>query len=309
MPDRSPSRWARLDINGEIARAMPNLPDKFIVDFANSIPIINDHVRVQRKRTGFFNRCMDAFTGNGARRQAEVNASVSMALEGAFELLQDMTNSLAETNFAVVKVNERVNDLCQHVQAVAGYAKETRDQLEQLRQSVNERFSRMEARIAHLDWKYEAHKQLEVVMCKWLEGNYRAFPAAQRCYLALEELRWGTFGDFCRNHDSSERNDLLTMLRGRLKERLQHELKFDSLHERRPAALWTEAPSACAPVSGMEEAVAYFGDWWSPNEHPLAYTLSQLPEKLPSGFPRLFSVEQFTDRFMGEIFGGAGWTA
>lgn len=309
MPNISPSIWARIDISEEVARAVPNLPDKFIVDFANSIDIIHDHVRVQRKRTGIFNRCVDAFTGNGARRQAEVNASVSMALEGAFELLQDMTDSLAETNFAVVKVNERVNDLCQHVRAVAGYAKETRDQLEQLRQSVNERFSHMEARIAHIDWKYEAHKQLEVVMCKWLEGNYRAFPAAQRCYLAMEELRWGTFGDFCRNNDGPERNGLLIMLRGRLKERLQHELKFSALNERRPAALWMEAPPACAPAPDCEEAIAYLGDWWSPDGQPLAYTVSQCPEKLPPGFPRLFSVEQFADRFMGEIFGGARWTA
>jgi len=295
-----------LGISAEVVQAMPNLLDKFIVDFANSIDIISDHVRVQRKRTGFFNRCADAFTGNGARRQAEVNASVSMALEGAFHLLQDMIDSLAEPNFAVAQVNERVNALSQDVQTIALYTAETRDLVQQLSRLFQERYSRTEAHIEHIDWRSKAHTQLDVVMSRWVSGSYYAFSPAQRCYLALEELRWGTFGDFCRKHDGPERDDLLTILRGRLKERLQHELKFDSLSERCPMALWMEIPSSCATITDGQEAIAYLGDQWARDEQPFAYTVSQNPKKeeWPAGFPRVTSVGQFADRFTDEIFGG-----
>ncbi|SPW55503.1 Methyl-accepting chemotaxis protein [Escherichia coli] len=44
-------------------------------------------------------------------------------------------------------------------------------------------------------------------------GDMRHFPPAGRCYVALEELRWGAFGDVIRQSETGQVNQLLDILR------------------------------------------------------------------------------------------------
>ena len=66
-----------------LCQSLTCLPEKFIVDFANGIDVVRDHLRVQRQRTGFFARMYDGFTGQGARRQAQINASLADGVEAS----------------------------------------------------------------------------------------------------------------------------------------------------------------------------------------------------------------------------------
>ncbi|MBE0472304.1 MAG: hypothetical protein IBX55_22695, partial [Methyloprofundus sp.] len=61
--------------DSDLVKAFPALKEKFVVDFANGIDVVNDFSRVQNQRQGFFNRMVDGFTGQSRRRQDQINAN------------------------------------------------------------------------------------------------------------------------------------------------------------------------------------------------------------------------------------------
>ena len=71
--------------DSEVCEVIQPVIDKFVVDFANSIDVVRGHVAVQRERSGFFARLYDGITGQGAQRQADVNARLGDAVEGALK--------------------------------------------------------------------------------------------------------------------------------------------------------------------------------------------------------------------------------
>src|SRR5690625_3470698 len=125
----------------DICKTLTCLPDKFVVDFANGIDVARDHWRLQRQRTGFFARLYDGFTGTAARRQAAVNASLIDSVEGSLRWLSELTESLAKSNLAISRVNTRVNQIKFDLAQVANYSADTRRQLEELAQRLDERCS------------------------------------------------------------------------------------------------------------------------------------------------------------------------
>ena len=68
-----------------VCQILSSLPEKFVVDFANGIDVTSDHLRVQRERTGVFARLYDGFTGQGARRNAAIQASLADGVEASLK--------------------------------------------------------------------------------------------------------------------------------------------------------------------------------------------------------------------------------
>ena len=44
----------------------------------------------------------------------------------------------------------------------------------------------------------QAGEQSEQIFTRWRAGAYNAWSLPGRCFIVLEELRWGAFGDACR---------------------------------------------------------------------------------------------------------------
>lgn len=44
----------------------------------------------------------------------------------------------------------------------------------------------------------QAGDQSEQIFTRWRAGAYNAWSLPGRCFIVLEELRWGAFGDACR---------------------------------------------------------------------------------------------------------------
>ncbi len=292
-----------IDSQSEICQLLSCLPEKFVVDFANGIDVTRDHIRVQNNRTSFSARLYDGFTGQGSRRQAEINASLADGVEGALVWLTELTESVARSNLALTRVNQRVASIQTAIARVANYSADTRTQIENLSQQIHVRMDRFSAELIRIAAEQRAEQQLERVFNKWAAGRFATFSNAGRCYAALEELRWGAFGDFCRTaEDQMARNSFLEDLANRVIEQMRVDADLSKATARIPVDTWLAAPATRETVMDAPEALAYLGNWSIFDLHPFVYTTSQRPLELPLALPRLCSAERIAGAMVEEVF-------
>lgn len=287
--------------DSEICQVLTSLPDKFIVDFVNGIDISTDHVRVQQQRSGIGSRLYDGFTGQGARRQAAINASLIDAVEGSLIWLNELTESLTLSNYAISQVNERVNVITKNVSTIAHYSADTRDQLQKLSIDLNRRCDLLGQQIDRIDFENNAKWQLEEVFDKWSAGRFNAFSFGGRCYAALDELRWGAFGDYCRIYNNQLRKSLLENLSNKAISQLASDARAGA-GDRLEMSFWLATPTDQTFLVDANDALAYLGDWSTSDAQPFMFSITQLPEKTPLSLPKICNASRFAPALVGELF-------
>ena len=286
----------------QISGILTCLPEKFVVDFANSIDVVHDHLRVQRDRSDLFDRLYDEFSGKSHRRQGEVNSSLAYAVQGSLQWLTELTTAQAKSNFAIAKVNDRLNQLKLSTADIAHYSADTRQKLEDLSSRINQRCKQIEHEVARIDFKQRAQQHLDRVFNKWAAGHYRYFSLAGRCYAAAEELHWGDLGDFCRAHPVEAeqwQHDVIN----RAIIQLNRDAAISSPGGRLDTLKWLNSNSPNNNLTEASQALSYMGDTYSPDESPFAYTASQAPIELPLYLPLRCNAERLSAAMVSEVFG------
>src|SRR5690606_26217153 len=141
-----------------------------VVDFANGIDITQDHLRTQRTRNSMFQRLFDGFSGQGKRRQDEINANLAKGVEAALQWLTELTESLAHSNLALARVNDRVNTLQQDTARIANFSADTRQRLDVLTIRLDERCNDIEQELGRIDFIQRADLNLNEVFNRWKAG-------------------------------------------------------------------------------------------------------------------------------------------
>lgn len=291
-----------ISINSEIYQVLTCLPEKFVVDFANGIDVARDHLRVQNNRDDFFARCYDGFTGQSAKRQTQINAGLVDGIEASLNWLADLSESLARSNLAIASINDRVNKLKLDMATIANYSADTRQQLNTLAERLDERCNFIEQEVARIDLTQRALLNLDQVFNKWKAGRYHSFSLSGRCYAALEELRWGDFGDFCRSQSELQIHKFIDDLKNRAIAQLAHDAE-SAASARLDTRQWLARPSGRNVLPDADEALAYMGNWFDQENYPFIFSVSQAPMQLPLEIPRLSSAERITEALVGEVFG------
>ncbi|MGU0057775.1 diguanylate cyclase regulator RdcB family protein [Enterobacter hormaechei] len=122
---------------------------------------------------------------------------------------------------------------------------------------------------------------------------------AGRCFIVLEELRWGAFGDACRLANS----DVAAMLKDNLRSIAANYLaqEINALHH--PAFLpsWLTTPAS----PGLIDYKDMLGGWGlvSGRKHPVSWSVTQSWQTVALGMPRLCSAKRLVDGMVEEIFG------
>lgn len=288
---------ALLDVLGSV-------PEKFVVDFANGIDVTKDHIAVQRQRRGMFDRLCDGFTGKAQRRQTEINASLADGVAGSLTWLTELTGSLATSNLAISQVKHRVVMLQGALTEVALHAGDTREQLQRLEQELTRRVDGFAMELARIDLVQRAGVHLDLVLSKWQAGIFAHLSPAGRCYAALEELRWGAFGDFYRNTPAAQRTAHLELLRHRAlgqlaaDARVAGSFRIDTMH-------WlAHGDSDVSLATDLREGLAYLGDWAAVDQTPFVFAAANVPADLPMLLPRRCSAERMADALVAEVFDG-----
>lgn len=282
---------------------LPMLADKFVVDFVNGIHVTNDHICVQKQRTGFFSRLADSVTGTSAARQAEINANLANGVESSLKWLSELSESLAQSNYAIVCVNNRLNDLKHDLAKIAHYSADTRQLLNALSVKMAERCDRLEHEVARIDFVQRVQLNMDHVFSKWGAGKYQHLSLANRCYAALEELHWGAFGDFYRsNVNTDDKKRFLEVAKNKAIEQLTLDANVNSM-TRIGAQDWLQMPSS-PNASTLIEALTYLGNAANDKTQPFIYSATQQPPLLPLRMPRLCSAERLSSALLSEVTGG-----
>lgn len=287
--------------NSDICQTIAFLPEKFIVDFANGIDVTKDHLRLQRSREGFFARLYDGFTGQGSRRQTEINASLSDGVNASLQWLTELSQSVAKSNLAISCVNDRLNALKQDSALIANYSADTRQQLDALTLYLSARCDNIEQEVSRIDFIQRVQLNLDYVFNKWQAGRYQNLSLSGRCYAALEELHWGAFGDYYRRHTARESQHFIEDLANRAIVQLANDAK-QSTTARLNTHRWLNLPVDGSSAIDTVEALAYIGERFQPQQAPFAFSITQQPSNFPLELPRISSAERIAEALVSEVF-------
>lgn len=281
--------------------ALPSLKEKFVIDFANSIDVVNDHIDTQANRGGLFIRLYESFTGTAHRRQNEINASLANGIEASLTWLTELTDELANSNLAISRVNERVICIRQDLNAVAHYSADTREHLDKFIRETSNRLEAMNQEIMRIDSEQRAHRHLQRVFDKWAAGGYARFALLQRLYAALEDLYWGDFGTCYRHHKETRiRNELITHLESKAIAQFLHDRRVSVDHEQRALiGDWLAVPDSSQPMD--QEALTWLGDW-STDDTPFSYMATHPSSAPVKQIPGLFNSTRAAKAMVYEFF-------
>jgi hypothetical protein len=291
-----------IDELASLCQVLPCVPEKFIVDFANGLNVSHDHVRAQRARTGFFARCQDFLSGQGARRQNEVDANLAGSLDASLDWLTRLTESQARSNLAISRVSERVNLLMLDLAAVANHSETLAEKLSASARSLERRIDMIENEVARVDFIQRVQLNLDQVFNRWRAGKFSGLSPAGRCYAAMVSLYWGAFGDYCRFHDGAQREAFVEDAANRAAAQLAEDAGctvFARLDTRR----WLRAPDVLVGRNAGE-ALAYLGDSSVGSRSPFIFTISQCPAELPVKVPLIASASRVSEALVLEMFRG-----
>jgi hypothetical protein len=291
-----------IDQQSEICQVLTCLPEKFVVDFANGIDVARERQRYMDGRSSFFARMYDGFTGQGARHQNAINASLTDGVEGALNWLTDLSESLARSNLAIARVNDRVNALKADVTTIASFSLETRNRLNILSQRLDERCDVLEREVARIDFVQRAQLSVDEVFNKWGAGRYRSLSLSGRGYAALEELRWSDFGDYCRQASGSDRQKVLESLANRTITQMNRDAGLERRERIAMRERWMAHPAGRDVLSDARDALAYMGDGFAAEKAPFVFAISQSAQELPIHVPLLSSAERLTESMISELF-------
>lgn len=288
--------------DSNLLKTLTCIPEKFIVDFANGIDVSGDHLQVQRQRSSFFSRCFDGFTGNGARRQGEINASLIESVEGSLKWLTELSRDLVSNNYAIIQVKDRVTKLTSQVTELALYSEKTRQRLDSLAQELDERMLHLGEEVARIDFNQKVIMHLDQVFHKWAAGRFIAFSPAGRCYAAIEELRWGSFGDYCRIHTGSERNNFIEQVVDRATVQLTRDVDIAISSRLGVYDHWLKLPRNREQYSDWHDALTYLATDFEIEAVPLISTITQkLPERL-GRVPLIANASRIAETIVCEVF-------
>ncbi|WP_414499215.1 diguanylate cyclase regulator RdcB family protein [Yersinia kristensenii] len=286
--------------DNEACKHLECLPEKFIVDFANGIDVTQDHRRQQKDRS-FFLRVKEGVTGQASSRQHAINASLAEGVQASLTWLTELTSSLASTNYALAQVNDRVTSLIRDTTAIAHYSADTREQLTKLADQVNEKLSRLEQELNRVDMLQRGQLHLDQIFSAWGAGRYTALPLAGRCFVALEELRWGAFGDVIRHGETKQASQMLDILKNKALTQLaqDHNSLAGVRHDSQSWLVWQAGQ---IQQNDWPEVINWMADWCSEEAHPITWSTTQQYTALPLRMPRLSSAERIAHSMVDEVF-------
>ena len=287
-----------LVVSKETLSTLTCLPEKFIVDFANGIDVSRDHQRMLKDQS-FGSRLLNTFNGKNVRRQHEINQNIVEGLDSSLTWLSELSESVAKSNLALAKVNDRVNSLLLDTAKIAHFSVTTRDQLEAFALKTAEYLTVLEVNIKRIELEQQGMFHLDQVMTRWQAGGFSGFTLAGRCYAVLEELRWGAYGDLLRQLPPQQANTFIESLQNKAVVQMARDAQVTAL-QRIDTREWLTLPAIM--LKDGQEALSYMGDWCNENQHPMVHTVTQSAANMSLYMPRLCSSERLVTGLVSEVF-------
>ncbi|MCJ8703566.1 YjcZ-like family protein, partial [Escherichia coli] len=146
----------------------------------------------------------------------------------------------------------------------------------------------------------QAGDQSEQIFTRWRAGAYNAWSLPGRCFIVLEELRWGAFGDACRLGSPQAVALLLGDLRVKATQHLAESINAAPT-TRHYYHQWFA--SSTVPTGGDHaDFLSWLGKWTTADKQPVCWSVTQRWQTVALGMPRLCSAQRLAGAMLEEIF-------
>ncbi|EOY1272709.1 diguanylate cyclase regulator RdcB family protein [Escherichia coli] len=146
----------------------------------------------------------------------------------------------------------------------------------------------------------QAGEQSEQIFTRWRAGAYNAWSLPGRCFIVLEELRWGVFGDACRLGSPQAVALLLGDLRVKATQHLAESINAAPT-TRHYYHQWFA--SSTVPTGGDHaDFLSWLGKWTTADKQPVCWSVTQRWQTVALGMPRLCSAQRLAGAMLEEIF-------
>ncbi|WP_435951787.1 diguanylate cyclase regulator RdcB family protein [Dryocola sp. BD626] len=279
-------------------RTLECLSEKFVVDFANGIDVARDPWRSQQSKA-FYLRLKETFAGQNRLRQWSLDGALLDSLEVSLAWLAQLTGTVAKSHLAATLIHERICQMEAASARVAYYSPEGRSQLGQIKQQLELRVTKIAQQLQAIDLYRQGTVHCEQVFSRWRAGHYFSFSPAGRCYVALQELRWGAFGDALRLGNEEQATQLLELARALAISRLAEDVNA-SPRTRHYYHEWLATPSAPGLME-HKDALVWLGNGSESELHPISYSVTQSWQGIALGMPRICSALRLGSAMTDEV--------
>ncbi|WP_312952031.1 diguanylate cyclase regulator RdcB family protein [Superficieibacter sp.] len=279
------------------ARSLESVHPKFIVDLVLGI----DNPRqtpIAPQQQLFRERLMNEIMAQAQLRSWSMVGALSENAAMRVGLADKLAGSLDPGHLALSKMGHHLLILQQKGNETPGVL--------QLYGEVGERFLRRAAHkqraLSQRGLMVQAGEHSDQIFTRWQAGNYRGWSLAGRCFVALEELRWGAFGDACRLVTEEARALLMDNLRAMATQYLAQSINA-SAATRHFYHQWLSTPTAPA-LMDHKEMLCWLGSDCDAERQPVSWSVTQSWQTVALGMPRLCSAMRLATAMVDEIFVG-----
>ncbi|MNT03633.1 hypothetical protein D3C72_1381790 [compost metagenome] len=290
-------------------QAVPAAREKALIDMVNCLDVADDHLRVSAtSQKGFLGRVIGLFSGETQQRQHAISQNQQTTLRQMLDVTNVLSREVAYGHNTLAKVSDRVTLLERSLAGMANAVADQRAALRDFSGQVRQNLLRVDDALGRLDMHAAARDQLDHIFSLWGAGQWDGYAMAARCYVALNELDHGVFGEYCRRFQDERSRNLRTLAVAKTAERLRHDAGVP-LDEPVSLERWL-APIAAETRRGDGEALAWLGDQARlTGKAPILYLSTQwqvLPRapELPPTVPRIPSARRLAGMMDTAFFGG-----
>lgn len=280
-------------------RVLESIHPKFIVDLVQGIDASRQAQIVPQQQL-FRERLAQEIIAQTQLR--------SWAMSGVFNENETLRLGLAEKlasmldpgHLALTRITLKLTVQQQTERRASSITPGMQQQYDELVEYFSQRAVWKEKALTQRGLTVQAGNHSDQVFAHWRAGNYNGWSLAGRCYIALEELRWGAFGDACRLAN----NDVATMLKDNL--RLMAADFLAQGINASPATRhfyhqWLATPST-PDLMDNKDLLGWLGDWCDTDRHPICWSVTQSWQTVALGMPRLCSAMRLATAMVDEVF-------
>ncbi|PDO83856.1 diguanylate cyclase regulator RdcB family protein [Kosakonia pseudosacchari] len=216
-------------------------------------------------------------------------------------LAEKLASMLDPGYLALTRITERLAALQQAERRPANATPGAQQQYDELVEHFSQRAAWKEKALTQRGLAVQAGNHSEQVFAHWRAGNYNGWSMAGRCYIALEELRWGAFGDACRLANEGVAKMLKDNLRAMAADFLAQGINA-SPATRHFYHQWLATPSTPG-LMDYKDLLGWLGDWCDAERHPICWSVTQSWQTVALGMPRLCSATRIATAMVDEVFG------
>lgn len=279
-------------------RALESIHPKFMVELV--LGIDNPRlVPVAAQQQIFRERLMNEIMAQTQLRPWAMSGMFSENPTIRLGLVEKLAGMLDPGHLALT----RMSDCLETLQLKASSADNIQAQYAKIREQFRQRAAHKQRALSQRGLVVQAGEHSEQVFNRWQTGQYDGWSLAGRCYVALEELRWGAFGDACRLANS----EVTQLLKDNVSV-MASQLLAQSINAA-PATRhfyhqWLTTPGSTG--SGLVEhkdMLGWLGGWCDAERHPLSWSVTQSWQTVALGMPRLCSAMRLVNGMVEEVFG------